>query len=123
MPGAGAVLQAGTLDQRITFLSRPTTQSATGADIGVEYAQWTVEYSVWAARTPVGGMEMRRAGQEVAESMTGYMIRYHQPLPDTAWVIQHRGLYYEIKDVSDIDTARQAVSISCKLISSQQTQA
>jgi SPP1 family predicted phage head-tail adaptor len=112
--------RAGDLDQPITIIQPPTTRSATGAAVFSDYSKWTVFGKLFAAFSPGGGMEARRAGQEVAESPGIFTIRYRAALPDTSMVIVHRGQYHEIKGVSPVDFARQAVEITCKQISSQQ---
>lgn len=94
------VLNAGSLNQRVT-LQRP---AITQADTGEEVTMWEDVRDVWAAVLPIKGHERLRDGVLLADVDARILIRSAADLRDDMgpkWRAIHRGRVYSITQVAD----------------------
>jgi len=88
------MLNAGTLDKRITIQQVQQSQDGTGQPIET----WSTLATVWAGIIDSRGDERFRAGQEGANVTRIFRVRYRSDL-DEQMRILYDGRYYDIKSI------------------------
>ena len=99
-------MRAGRLRQRLTLQSKSETRDAYGAAI----ISWSDEATLWGAIEPLSGKEYLAQDSIQSEAKVRIVIRYYSGVA-TSWRVKHDGLYYDIKDVLDLDTRHRQMTL------------
>ncbi|HEY8390109.1 MAG TPA: phage head closure protein [Clostridia bacterium] len=82
-------------------------------DFGGVTSNWLTIAQVWAKIEPISGTEFFKAEQISAETTTKITIRYYKTL-NVMHRIRYKDKIYEIKCISDLETAHRWTVINCK---------
>lgn len=106
------MLNAGPLDQRITFQQRVPTQTPAGEQT-YTWANLASAPEVWAEANPVRGREFVAAAQMQADAPMSFRIRWRADIT-TAMRVLWRGLPYDIvAEPMDTRGAREELWLHC----------
>lgn len=105
------MINAGTMDQRVTLRMQGTTQDALGQVV----AGWTDIATVWARVRPAKGREYEAAGAEQAAGDVEMEIR-HRAGVTSAMRVRWRGLEYKIVSPPvEPYGARETLRLHCRI--------
>ena len=99
-------MRAGRLRQRLTLQSKSETRDAYGAAI----ISWSDEATLWGAIEPLSGKEYLAQDSIQSEAKVRIVIRYYSGVA-TTWRVKHGGLFYDIKDVMNLDTRNRQMTL------------
>ena len=101
-------MRAGRLRQRVILQSKTEARDAYGAAI----ISWSDESVVWGAIEPLSGKEYLAQDSIQSEAKVRIVIRYYSGVA-TTWRVKHGGLFYDIKDVMNLDTRNRQMTLMC----------
>jgi SPP1 family predicted phage head-tail adaptor len=94
------MLDAGSLDRRITLERATATQASPS---GEQLLTWAEETTIWAEVQPLSGGELFRAQQLEAKADTRFRVRYRTDItPDEKLRISYGGRTYDIRSVVEL---------------------
>lgn len=103
-------MDAGQLDQRLTFQAQLPGQDARGQASG----QWVTAFTCWGAAEPLRGREFFAAAQLQSEVTVRFRIRWRAGVHGRMRVLW-RGQPYEIEgDPIDIRGERRELQVMCR---------
>lgn len=102
------MMNAGTMDQRVTLQQRTQTQNALGEDVGT----WTDVATVWAKVEPLRGREYFASSQMQSAVEVKISIR-HRADVETTWRVVWRGQPHEIVSVIDPRAGGEYLELMC----------
>jgi SPP1 family predicted phage head-tail adaptor len=107
------MLNAGTLDQRITLQSPTAVRDAAGDEVPT----WATVRTVWARVAPIKGRESFSGGANLAEIDTRFIIRAAADLQaglTPKWRVLHRGRPYNLYSVAESNMGREYIELLAK---------
>ena len=101
-------LNPGALRNKITFL-----QSAVVSDVSGSAVSWVPAGEAWASINPMHGIDLIRAGQDVAQLFILVQIYYQPGITTAMRLFTDTGRTLIIQSIEDVDDVHAVLKLNC----------